>query len=210
MDEVGDLVRDDKPACGGWGEDQPPAVADPPLGRAAAPARIGVADRDRARRCSRHGGDGGGFPGEGVESMTLEKRFDPARKRALRSAAAQLIGFEKGNPRLAWCPDQARLLAFDRDARSGSERFGRQHVGELRVDPRPLLGRPGERRASAGADWAGELEHSAAFVEPKPQPTGTAHRLDLHRHGQVGVDGKLLRARARRHEIQAAPPHRLR
>jgi hypothetical protein len=207
VDEVGDLVRDDEPPRRRRGEDQPPAVADPPVGRAAAPARVGVADRHRARSDPGRGRDLGGLARQRVDREALEKGLDAPRKGAFRSAATQLVVRKVRRARFTWRPHQTRITALDWNPRAGSEGLAGKPLGDLRVDPFALLDGPRQSRPAAGSKRTGQGQHAAALVEPQPQPAGAAHGSDLHGHRQAGVDRELLRAPARRHDIPG-PPHR--
>ena len=120
-----DLVRDDVAARLRRREDQPPAEADPPLRRAAAPARAGIADGHRLRRDANLEGELSDFARHGVERQTLEKEFNAARKACLRSTAPQLAVNQLRRTPRTFRPDDPRLDAFDRDLRSRHERLGR-------------------------------------------------------------------------------------
>ena len=152
-------------------------------GSAARPSSCPSACRRRRRVTERgdtpaRGGELRRLARQSVERAALEEGLDAPRQSRSRGPPQRSSSpSQPRHARLRPAPTPAACRAPSIGIIApGRERLGRKHVGELRVDPVALLGRPGERRAAAGPQRAGQLEHAAPLVEPQPQPPGAAHR----------------------------------
>src|SRR3954451_2369631 len=97
-------------------------------------------------------------------------------------------------------PDNQSVYALDGNDRAGLERLRGQGASDLRLDPLPLIERPGEGCATAGAHGASEFERAARLIEPQAQSLRPADRPDIDRKGKPGLQ-QGFRAAARPHDI---------
>ena len=171
VDEMRHLMRDGGAAHEVGREDQPPAVADRALARAAAPARDRIADADAApaaRRPSRR------YSRVSRVSSASASAFSQRRMRRSRPSsgppqisrpASSLI--RRGRDGV---PVDDMGLA-DRRARvsPGAKGCGRRDVGQRALDPLPMLAGPGQRPALRDPARHGQQHRARARVDAEPQ-----------------------------------------
>ena len=198
VDEVGDFVRDRRPADEVRRQDQPPAVADRARARAAAPARHRIADPDPRDLDAGPMREFAGLAAEQVERMG----FQPAQQAALEPVG----GAARDQPALAALdPPRPRRIpvepvrrAIERDDRARRERHDLGDRGQRPLDPGAVAGRPGQRAARRRPLRHGQRHRAGARIDAEPHPPRPRRHAQVH--GRAAENE--FRAHGRRDDVR--------